>query len=109
MISSQDGGIGRYTVPPRTTKISTTNLKTKTNQKCQKIELYGTKELNQGVKEETFIQTGRRGRDRQPGREYLWQGGSWRTGWPHICEQINWEEQLESKIDHAIQGSSAGK
>ena len=47
--SSQDGGIGRYSVPPRTTKRrTTTNLKTKSNQNCQKIELYGsltTKEL----------------------------------------------------------------
>ena len=44
---SQDGGVGRYTLPPHTTK-KTTNLKTKNNQKCQKIELYGsltTKEL----------------------------------------------------------------
>ena len=48
MTSSQDGGVGRYTVPPRTTKRRTTNLKTKNNQNCQKIELYGsptTKEL----------------------------------------------------------------
>ena len=34
---------------------------------------------NQGDKEETYIQTGRRGRDGQPGREDLWQGGSWQT------------------------------
>ena len=46
--SSQDRGIGRHTVPPRTTRRTTTNLKTKSNQNCQKIELYGsltTKEL----------------------------------------------------------------
>ena len=47
--SSQDGGVGRYTLPPHTTKRrTTTNLKTKNNQNCQKIELYGsptTKEL----------------------------------------------------------------
>ena len=45
----QYGGVGRYTVPPRTTKRrTTTNLKTKNNQKCQKIQLYRrptTKEL----------------------------------------------------------------
>ena len=41
--SSQNGGIGRHTVPPRTTKRRTiTNLKTKNNQNCQKIELYGS-------------------------------------------------------------------
>ena len=48
MTSSQDGGLGRYTVPPCKTKRRTTNLKTKSKQNCQKIELYGsltTKEL----------------------------------------------------------------
>ena len=47
--SGQDGGIGRYTLPPHTTKRRTTpNLKTKKEQNCQKIKLYGnstTKEL----------------------------------------------------------------
>ena len=47
--SHQDAGIGRHTLPPLTTKRRTTkNLKTKNNQNCQKIELYGsptTKEL----------------------------------------------------------------
>ena len=39
---SQDGGIGKYTLPPCTTKRrTTTNLKTKNNQNCQKTELYG--------------------------------------------------------------------
>ena len=45
--SGQNGGIGRYTLPPRTTKRrTTTNLKTKNN--CQRIGLYRsltTKEL----------------------------------------------------------------
>ena len=48
MASSQDGGIGRYTLLPHTTKRITTNLKTKNNQNCQKIKLYEsltTKEL----------------------------------------------------------------
>ena len=47
--SSQDGGIGRYTLAPCVTKRrTTTNLKTKNNQNSQKIELYEsptTKEL----------------------------------------------------------------
>ena len=34
---------------------------------------------NQGVKEETFIQTGRRGRDRLLVREDSGQGGGWST------------------------------
>ena len=37
------------------------------------------KSNNQGDKEETFNQTGRRGRDRQPGTEDSRQGGGWRT------------------------------
>ena len=72
---------------------------------------------NQGVKEETFIQTGRRGGDGQPGREDSWQGSGWRTGrgnglqtgQSYICMQINWEEQLGSETDLTTQGSSAGK
>ena len=47
--SSQDGGVGRYALHPHTTKRrTTTNLKGKNNQNCQKIKLYGsltTKEL----------------------------------------------------------------
>ena len=46
--SGQDRGIGRYILPPHTTKRRTTNLKTKNSQNCQKIQLYGsptTKEL----------------------------------------------------------------
>ena len=60
------------------------------------------KSNNQGAKEETFIQTGRRGRDRKvgwrgfPARRWLEDlergDSSWWTGWPHICKQINWEE-----------------
>ena len=39
--SGQDGRIGKYTLPLYTTKRrTTTNLKTKSNQNCQKIELY---------------------------------------------------------------------
>ena len=48
-ISCQDGGIGRYTLPPcKTKRKTTTNLKTKNNQNWQKMELCGsltTKEL----------------------------------------------------------------
>ena len=41
-VYSQDGGIGRHALLPCTTKGTTKNLKTKTNQNCQKIELYGS-------------------------------------------------------------------
>ena len=56
---------------------------------------------NQGVKEETFIQTDKRGGDRQP-------GGGWQT-WSQIHLRINPEEQLGSKTDHTTQGSSMEK
>ena len=36
----QDGGIDRYTLSPHITKRRVTNLKTKNNQNCQKIEPY---------------------------------------------------------------------
>ena len=49
-------------MPPRTTKRkTTTNLKTKTNQKCQKIKLYGSQKTKE--KKKIFIQTSRRGRE----------------------------------------------
>ena len=52
--SSQDGGIGRNALPPRTTKRRiTTNLKTINNQKCQKIKLHGTLTTNKLKKKST--------------------------------------------------------
>ena len=58
---------------------------------------------NQGVKEETFIQTGRRGRVRKLWGEEVWQGSDWQTG------RISREEQLGSKTNRTTQGSSTGK
>ena len=64
------------------------------------------KSNNQGVKEETFIQTGRRGRQRQAARverthcmaglEDPAGGSSWQF---HICVRVNQEEQLGSETD----------
>ena len=65
-------GIGRYTVPPHTAKRTTTNLKTKNNQNCQKNQTLW-KSDNQGIKEEKFIQTGRRDGDGQRGHMARWQ------------------------------------
>ena len=62
----QDGGIGRYTLPPHTTKRTTTNLKTKTNQICQKIKLYESPTIK-GLKKHSSIQVG--------GVEMVSQGG----------------------------------
>ena len=60
-------------MPPHTTKRrTTTNLKTTTKKKPELTENQTVwKSENQGVKEETFIQTGRRGGDGQPGWEGL--------------------------------------
>ena len=62
-----EGSVGRHTFPPGTTKRRTkTNLKMKNNRNFQKNQTVW-QSANQGVKEETFIQTGRSGGDRQPG------------------------------------------
>ena len=55
--------------PHTTTRRTTTNLKTKNNQNCQKIKLNGSLTAK-NFKKRTFIHTGRRGRDGQPG----WRG-----------------------------------
>ena len=70
--SNQDGVIGRYTVPPCTTKRRTTNLKTKNNQKYQKIELYGSLTTNELKKKHSSRPEGGVAEDTQ-------QGGGWRT------------------------------
>ena len=62
---NQDGGIGRHTAPPRTTR---------TDRKSN------SKELQQVDKKETYIQTGRRGGDGQPGGEDLRGCGGTETG-----------------------------
>ena len=55
MTSGQDGGIGRDTVPPCATKRrTTTNLKTKTNQNCQKTEWHGSPTTKEIKKKHTF-------------------------------------------------------
>ena len=56
-LENQDGGIDRHTAPPCTTR---------TDRKSN-----GKEVRHQVDKKETFIQTGRRGRDRQPGRRGL--------------------------------------
>ena len=56
--SGRDGGLDRYTVPPHTTKRRTTNLKTKNNQNCQKIELYGSPTTKKFKKKHSFKMIG---------------------------------------------------
>ena len=83
-INSQDGGVGRYTVPPRTTKIRTTNLKTKNNQNCQKIKLYASLTTKEIKKKHLPRPVGGAEISSQ-GREDVQQGSSWRTSQSHIC------------------------
>ena len=62
-----DEGIGRNALLPHTTKRRiTTNLKTKNHQNCQKIKLHVSPTAKKLKK--TFIQSGRRGRDRKLGQ-----------------------------------------
>ena len=76
----KDGGVGRYTLPPHTIKRrTTTSLKTKNNQNCQKIKLYGsltTKELKKkySLRLVGGIKTG------SQGGEGAWQGRTWGVG-----------------------------
>ena len=95
-------------MPPCTTETRTTTNLNKTPQELTENRTIW-KSDNQEVKEETFIQTGRRSRDRQPETEYARQGNGWQTRQSHICMQINQEEQLGSDTDHATQVSNMGK
>ena len=120
--------MGRYTLPPpRTTKRrATTNLKTKSNKNCQKIELYGSPTTKELKKKDSHIPVG--GAETGSQAERTWgkvaaeglggQEVSWQTRMdkvasgtpavPHLHAD-NQEEQRESEIDCKNQGSSTGK
>ena len=94
--SSQDGGVGRYTLLPHTTKRRTTpNLKTKNNQNWQKIELYGspvTKELKKKHSSRLVggVEMGSQGgEDVQQGNGLGERSSGWWTEGPHIHVQIS--------------------
>ena len=96
-------------MPPCTTKRKkTTDLKTKNNKKCQKIELYGSLTNKELKKKHSFTLVGGVGMGSQV-REDVWKGGGWWTRQSHICMQINQEEQLGSETDHVTHGSSVGE
>ena len=104
--SDQDGGIDRYALLPHTTKRgTTTNLKTKNNQNCQKIELCGSLKTKELKKKHSprLVEEAETG---SWGTEDPQQGGGWWTRWSHICVWVNQEEQLGSETDCATQGSS---
>ena len=66
-------------MPPHTTKRRTTNLKTKNNQNCQKIELYGIPTIKELKKKHSFRPVGGTEMGSRDGEDSR-QGGSWRTG-----------------------------
>ena len=85
LTSSKDGGIGRYTLPPPTTKRrSTANLKTKNNQNCQKIELYGSPTTKELKRKYLFRLVGGTEMGSWSGEDAQ-KGYSWRTGWVRQC------------------------
>ena len=73
--SSQDGVIGRYAWLPSTPKRrTTTNLKTKNNQNCHKIELYGSPTTSELKKKHSSTLGGSIDMGSW-GREDMWQRG----------------------------------
>ena len=77
--TGQDGGTGRYTLPPHITKRrTTTNLKTKNNQNCQKIKPYESPTTKELKKKHSSGLVGRAKMGSQGGED-SWQGGGWRT------------------------------
>ena len=76
--SCQDGGVGRYTLPPCTTKRRTiTNLKTKHNQNCQKIKMYGNPTTKELKNKHSFRLVGGAEMDSQAGEDGGPVGGWW--------------------------------
>ena len=65
--SGPAGGIGKHVSPPHATTERIITRPQNNTQNCQEIELYG-KSNNEGFKEATFIQVGRRGGDAEAGR-----------------------------------------
>ena len=109
--SSQDRGIGTYTVPPRTTRRrTTTNLKIK-NQNSQKIKLYGRPTAKELQKKHSSRPVGGAETGSQGVRTCgeMAAGGPSKSGRSHIRVRINQEEQLGSETDGTTQSSSTGK
>ena len=98
--------MGRYSLLPHTTKRrTTTNLKTKTNQNCQKIKLYGSLTTKELKKKHSSRPVGGAEMGNQCGEDSQ-HGCHWWSEQSHIRVQINREEQPGSNTDHTTQGSS---
>ena len=80
MYFGQDGGIGGLILPPCTTiRRIPTNLKTKTNQNCQNIELYGSLTTKELKKKHSSRPVGGAEMSSQLGEDSQ-QSSGWRTG-----------------------------
>ena len=76
--SGQHGGIGRYTLPPNTTKVRTTpSLKTRNNQNFQHVKLYRSLTARKLKKHSSRLVGGAETGSR--GGEDAQQGSGWRT------------------------------
>ena len=107
-ISGQDRGVGRYTSLPCTTKRRTiTNLKTKNNQNCQKIELYGSPTTKELKKKHSSSLVGGAETGSQD-EEHTRQDSSWSSRQSYLHMWRNGEEHLGSDTNHTTQGSSVG-
>ena len=107
---------------PRTTKRTTTNLKTKNNQNCQKIELYGSPTIKE-LKKHLFRLVGGADTGSQAGED-SWQSIAWST-WagkmvaggldqevPHLCAdngRNNWGVRQTMQPRVLAQGNKTSK
>ena len=118
--SGHDGGIVRYISPPCTNKRRTTvNLKTKNNQNCQKIELYGSLTIKELKKKHSSRLVGgaEMGMEKPGWRRLVRRWKLLEQAVPYLCAE-NWEEQLQEVNQGArqiaqsrvpVQGNKASK
>ena len=98
--SGQDGGTGKYASLPRTTKRRTT---AKTNQKCQKIELYESPTNKELKKKHSsrLVGVAEMGSQARAERMHSMAVAGGPVGGPgksHICVRINQEENWGARL-----------
>ena len=105
-----DGGVGIYTLPSRTIqRRTTTNLKTKNNQNCQKVKLYGSLTTKELKKKHSLRLIGEVETGSQGGEDVCKVVAS-RPGWagqwladqvvPHLCEDKPGGTTEEQDLPH---------
>ena len=110
--SGQDGGVGRYTLPPCTNKRrTTTNLKTKINPNYQKIVLYGSLTAKELKKKHSSRLIGGVETDSLDGEDSQ-QVSGWQPGGPtymQIDRGNKWGVRQTSQPRVPAQGNKASK